>query len=462
MIREKRRMIEKKRTIADYLARLVHQIGATSLSGDDCSIVRRHMLDAIASAFVGCRSSAFRDLADQCSSIEGGGVWPGSGSERVGNADAAMLWAFAVNASVFEDGSREGACHPAAAVMPVVISSAGTSGWELIDRAVIAGYDVMVRLARGGNPDFTSRGFHPTSITAPFAAAAAGCVLSGYDVTRTQNALCLAAQGCAGLMSSFKCGATQPLQVAMAVRSGVLAASMAGKGHKGYARIIDEGFYPAYLGHEPDPPVDHPLAHGYAIHGGYLKPYPGCRHLHPAIDAFRKVLEENEIEPGSIKNIMVGTYRIAVETEIHEVRSRGDAYFNIPYALSARALLKRNDFDAFGERHFTNESLMGFMKKVKVEVDPEMDRLYPGQRGAIVEVHMADNKSFVGKVFHPLGEPENPLPVPAILGKFRVEAGDFLSKETMERVETLLHQEPDDSPKRVFESLAENKRGRMR
>ncbi len=445
--------VKKNDTIAMYLAQRVQQIGSASLSEDDRSVVRQHMLDAIASAFVGCRSETFRDLVGQCLTCEDGSVWPGSGSTRVGSVDAAMLWAFAINASVFEDGSREGACHPAAAVIPVILASADGSGWDIIDKAVIAGYEVMVRLARGGNPAFTSKGFHPTSITAPYAAAATRSIIAGYDISRTQNALCLAAQGCAGLMASFKCGPTQPLQVAMAVRSGVMAAVMAGRGHEGYPRIIDEGFYPAYLGHDPDPAVDCPLTYEYAIQGSYLKPYPGCRHLHPSIDAFRKVLEENGLDPGDMKKITVRTYKIAVDTEIHDIKSRGDAYFNIPYALSARALLGRNDFDAFGERHFINKGLMEFMKKINVVIDPEVDSLYPAQRGAIVKVQMADNRTFIAKVSHPLGEPENPLPVSAVLEKFRVEAGAFLSEGTMDRVAGILDPEPDDDPKNLFELL---------
>jgi 2-methylcitrate dehydratase PrpD len=436
-----------------YLAQRVQQVSSASLSGGDCSVVRQHMLDAIASAFVGCRSGTFRDLVGQSLTRKDGCIRLGTGLEIVGSADAAMLWAFAINASVFEDGSREGACHPAAAVIPVIIALADRSGWDVIDRAVIAGYEVMVRLARGGNPAFTTRGFHPTSITAPFAAAAAGSVIAGYDSSKTQNALCLAAQGCSGLMASFKCGPTQPLQVAMAVRNGMIAAAMAGRGHEGYPRIIDEGFYPAYLGHDPDPSVDHPLTYEYAIQGSYLKPYPGCRHLHSSIDAFRRVLEENRLDPEHIEKIIVRTYRIAVETEIHDIKRRGDAYFNIPYALSARALLGRNDFEAFGERHFTDRGLMKFMKKVSVVIDPEIDSLYPDQRGAIVEVRMADNRTFTAKVSHPLGEPENPLPVTAVLEKFRVEAGAFLSEEAMDKVADILHPEPHDDAKSLFEIL---------
>jgi 2-methylcitrate dehydratase PrpD len=444
-------------TIASYLAGLVGRIGSTEFPGQDRIVVRQHLLDAFASAWIGCRNKVFKDLAQVCQKIAQGYIWPGSGPERVHPLDAAMLWAYAVNASVFEDGSREGACHPAAVVIPTAIALSKGKDWETIDRAVIAGYDVMVRLARGGNPGFTRKGFHPTAITAPFGAAATASLLMKLDPSRIQNALCLAAFASAGLMASFRSGPTQPLQVAWSVRSGIMAAFMANSGNKGSPRMIEDGFYPAYLGTAPHLPVDAPLQYEYAIKGSYLKPYPGCRHVHPSIDAFVKTVKENGIDPSRIERIRVRTYKIAVETEIEPVNSRGDAYFNIPYALATRIILGRSDWDAFDEKHFTNERLLGLMKKIKVDADPGIESLYPHERGSIVEVHMADGKVFSGKVNHPLGEPENPLPGSVAREKFREASKSFLTEKTMDHIETILDiSGPADSAERLFGALAEN------
>ena len=449
--------IDHEKGVAHYLAQLIHRIGSETFSDEDRLIVRQHMLDALASAFIGCRGKAFEDLAWLCARVKEGCAWPGCGPERTNPMDGAMLWAFAINASVFEDGSREGACHPAAVVMPAIIALSGGKTWEHIDKALIAGYDVMVRLARGGNPEFTQKGHHPTSITAPFGAAAAASYLLGYDLSVTQNALCLAALGSSGLMSAFRSGSTQPLQVALSVRSGILAAMMAGAGQPGYARIIEDGFYPAYLGHDPDPPLDRDFEQIYAIKGSYLKPYPGCRHLHPSIDAFVKILNENDLALAQIEKIHVRTYRAAVEGEIHDIKTRGDAYFNIPYALAARTVLGKNDFDAFDEKHFTNEHITSLMKKIKVSIDPDVDRLYPGQRGSVVEVHTVGSDTFYGKVTHPGGEPENPLPVSVTREKFRDAAGAFLSKKGMDRIESILDiSGPAEPAEGLFEAVSEN------
>lgn len=443
---------------ARYLARLVRQIAKGSIPGGARSLVRQHLLDALASAFVGCRNQTFEDLTGLSHKDAVGCTLPGGLVQRSTPLDAAMLWAFAINASVFEDGSRDGACHPAAAVMPAAAALSEGCTWERVDAAVVAGYEVMIRLARGGNPEFTRRGFHPTSIIAPFAAAATASLLLGQDAAQCQNALCLAAQGSAGLMSAFRCGQTQPLQVAWAVRNGISAALMAGAGHQGYPGIIEDAFYPAYLGHDPSPPVEEAFPYEYAVEGTYLKPYPGCRHLHPSIDALVKILEKSRIEASDITKIRVGTYRTALETEIHTVNSRGDAYFNIPYALAARIALGRNDWDAFDPAHFEDAFLNEVREKVEVAVDPEIDRLYPGQRGSRVAVHTADGACLHAKVDHPLGEPENPLPLSFTLKKLRNTASPFLPDHAMERIEGIREiRAPSVTPPGLFEALGERR-----
>lgn len=159
-----------------------------------------------------------------------------------------------------------------------------------------------------------------------------------------------------------------------------------------------------------------------------------------------------------IEKINVRTYKTAVETEIHDLRSRGDAYFNISYALAARAVLGKNDWDAFDERHFTNERLREVMKKINVYVDPAVDSLYPNQRGSIVEVHTVEGNILYEKVSNPLGEPENPLPDSVTREKFRDAAGSFLSTKTMDKIESILDVPgPAELPQSLFEAVSESK-----
>ena len=61
---------ENDSIIARILARFVDRIGSTRFSDEDRSLVRQHMLDAIAAAFIGCRGKAFNDLARLCQKID--------------------------------------------------------------------------------------------------------------------------------------------------------------------------------------------------------------------------------------------------------------------------------------------------------------------------------------------------------------------------------------------------------
>ena len=95
------------------------------------------------------------------------------------------------------------------------------------------------------------------------------------------------------------------------------------------------------------------------------------------------------------------------------------------------------------------------MKKIKVDIDPEVDKRYPKQRGANVEVLTQDGKIYKSKVSYPLGEPENPLPLSVTLETFRIAAGDYLSHESMDRIEGFLNvSDPLEPAKRLFDALS--------
>jgi 2-methylcitrate dehydratase PrpD len=448
-------MSQPTKQITAFLAQLVLDIRSGDVSPATRNRVRQHLMDSVAAAFIGGKSSVFRDLVGM-SSFSGQKADP-YGSTAQMSQELAQLWAFAINGSVSEDGSREGACHPAAAIMPVILAFSAGKSWNLIEKAIIAGYDVMVRMARSGNPQFARKGFHATAITAPFGAAATLSQLLEFDQATTENALSLAAMGGSGLMASFKQGSTQPLQVSWGVGNGVTAALLAGRGHAGYPYIIEEGFFPAYLGSDGSASIVQDLENGYAINGCYLKPYPGCRHMHSSLYAFDALATENSFAPEDIDEISVGTYRVAIDTGIPTLNSRGDAYFNIPYAIAARSVLGRSTYDAFDERHFTNDTIVALMKKIVVSVDPQIEAHYPGMRGAALEVKFVSGQMLSKTVQYPLGEPENPVSLASTKEKMFDAAGDLLNDEEKEFVATTLLNQSGSQPLHAVAGMMQDK-----
>ncbi|MBE0597834.1 MAG: MmgE/PrpD family protein, partial [Desulfuromonadales bacterium] len=164
----------------------------------------------------------------------------------------------------------------------------------------------------------------------------------------------------------------------------------------------------------------------------------GCRHLHPALDALAAILEKAPLTAAQVERITVGTYRAAVDTEIHQLKSRGDAYFNLSYAMAARIVLGHNDYDAFAEEHFTNPRILALMPRIRVAVEPQIDALYPKKRGALVELQTVAGGGLRKEILIARGEPENPLPDAFTRHKFRKAAADCLIEGEQAEIEAVL------------------------
>ena len=441
---------------------LAEVIAARSLSAKDavqkgndlCFCASQHFLDTLAALIVGIRVGSFEALTRSIQA--GSGAVPIPGTEgKFSQIDAGAIVGYQTNASVYEDGSRYGACHPAAGVFPALWAlGQNVTLFELI-QAMVGGYEAMVCIASLGNPSFTQRGFHPTGLCAPFGAAAAAGVLLRFDKEKMVRALTLSASGSCGLMQAFQEETTQPLHVSHAVRAGLIAALMAKEGFSGDESILERGFFPAYLGHAPQNSITdyHYFGDRWAIENAYLKPYPGCRHLHPALDAIDQLLTQHDISPQEIDAIEVETYRVAVETEIHQVRSRGDAYFNMPFALSVRIILGRADWDAFDVRHLENPEVKRLINTVQVSIAQEIDRAYPKKRGAKVTLKLKNGRSFTAFQPLPRGEPELPISFDETAEKFRREAEGYIGKKDIDDIISKLRA-TEGGASEIFEILS--------
>jgi 2-methylcitrate dehydratase PrpD len=400
-----------------------------------CSFASQHFLDTLAALIVGIRVGSYEALMKSVQAERGSVPIPGT-DRRFSPIDAGSVVAYQTNASVYEDGSRYGACHPAAGVFPALWAMGQESTLFELIQAMVGGYEAMVCIASLGNPLFTERGFHPTGLCAPFGAAAAAGILLKFQKEKIVRALTLSTAGSCGLMHAFKEETTQPLHVSHGVRAGLIAALMANQGSSGDRAVLEKGFFPAYLGRVPPDTIDdHPhFGDGWAIENAYLKLYPGCRHLHPALDAMDHLLKQHKMNSEEIDYIKVETYRVAVETEIHQIRSRGDAYFNIPYGLSVRIVLGRADWDAFDVRHLENPNVKRLIDKIKVFIAEDIDRAYPKERGVRVTIKLKNGKIFTAFQPLPRGEPELPVSLDETAEKFRREAEGYLKKEDIDNI----------------------------
>ena len=141
--------------------------------------------------------------------------------------------------------------HPNTAIIPaalVAAESAGASGKTYLT-GVVAGYEVMERMAAEFIPQTMSRGFHPGPVFGIFGAAVAAAKVMGFDEEQINSTIALCASLASGNLESARGGGT-PLREGAATRSALLAVSLAQGGYPSADSVLEgeAGFYHAYCG----------------------------------------------------------------------------------------------------------------------------------------------------------------------------------------------------------------------
>src|SRR6266704_6384960 len=141
--------------------------------------------------------------------------------------------------------------HPGTSIVPGAFGAAeiaGVSGRDFLT-GLVAGYEVMERLAADFIPTVMARGFHAGPVFGIFGPAVAAAKILRLSEDQVNSAIAL----CASLASSNLQGPQsggRALREGAAVRNAMLAVALAQQGHGGGETVLegDAGFYHAYAG----------------------------------------------------------------------------------------------------------------------------------------------------------------------------------------------------------------------
>jgi 2-methylcitrate dehydratase PrpD len=137
--------------------------------------------------------------------------------------------------------------HPGTAIIPAGLAAAeaeGASGREFIT-GIVAGYEVMERMAADWIPTVMARGFHAGPVFSIFGAAIAAAKLLRFSEDQVHGVISL----CTNLAGSNL--ESRALREGAAVRNAMLAVALAKQGPVGGGEAVLEGpagFYRAYAG----------------------------------------------------------------------------------------------------------------------------------------------------------------------------------------------------------------------
>lgn len=438
------------------LARCATSVSVASLDAATLEAAKLRILDLIGCAVAGYRLGTYRPLAAALNAEGPARIWF-EGASRA-TADALRCNAFMAHAAYMEDGSRSTGGHPSCAVTPAVLTVAAefhndppTPADALA--AVVAGYEVFLRVGERAYPMIVERGFQSTAVLAPLASAAALARLVRLDEGATAQALAIAASQGAGLKATLRASATQPLQVAQGCEAGRVAARLAAGGARGHEGILAEGFFPAYAGGErpvPEPPRARLL-------DSYVKMHGGCRGNHAPLDAFSEVCSRHGVRAEAIESVVVHVDRYTLAAEIHDPVTPEQAQFSIAFAIAVSAVHGETSAFAFTAQRLADAAVQAMMKRVAVRHDPALDPDYPAKRAARVAVQTAAGR-FERLLDYPIGEPENPVAPGALCRKYEELARPVIGDDTGRVRDFVLGMEREGSLAPLLDMLAKPRR----
>ena len=378
---------------------------------------RRALLDHVTCAIAGSAMPVSRALLSYYQETDASRAATVVGAEaRLSAPNAALVNGANTHGLDFDDGTTQGSAHPSGAVFPAVLAAAEQhgSGPREVVAAVVAGYDVMVRIAAAMHPVTAKRGFHNTALAGVFGAAAGVSRLLKLDAGQANHALGLAGSFAGGIRQYLDDGAeVKRIHPGKAARDGLLCAEFARRGITGPGKVLEGryGFADTHAGGEFKwARLFDGLGSRWEIEGVYYKPYPCCRHYHSAIDGILALREQHAIRPQDVASVRLGLYSVGVHGHDHR---HCDNLLDAQMSAPVGAALALADGEVAAHR-FLPESLARpevrrLVDLAETRVDDECERLYPARRSGAVEIGLADGRKFAARVLDPKGEGENPM-----------------------------------------------------
>ncbi|MCE4600584.1 MAG: MmgE/PrpD family protein [Desulfurococcales archaeon] len=317
------------------------------------------------------------------------------------------------------------ALHPSDSI-PAVVAAAEIvdAPAEKVIEGIVAAYEVIGALADAYS--VRSRGLDHTVYINIGSAVGAAKVL-GLDVAKMEHAINIATntslalrQTRAGELSMWKgCAA------AHASRNGLFSALLAWKGMTGPSPVFEGefGFFNVALcGDKFElPELGKPK---FRLLKTSIKYWPVEYHSMSAVDAALKIVEKvGKINPDDVEEVKIDTftvsYKIIVkDPEKWDPKTRETADHSLPYIVAAALIDGKIWLETFKPERYLAEDVRKLMRKMKVEVDPKADELYPDGILNRITIKFKDGRTVSEENVYPPGHFMNPLDRGGVENKF--------------------------------------------
>lgn len=359
-------------------------------------------------------------------------------------ANAALMNALLIRAMDYNDIYwKQDPSHPSD-IIPAALATAEfrkANGKDLIVAVIIA-YELEMRMCLAASPGIREVGWHHASLTQFVSPLVAGRML-GLSEDEMVAAVGISGSShftlggvVAGHLTNMK-NTADP----MATEAGVRAAMLAATGYSGPVEVFEgkEGTFEVIhnVNWDAELLLDG-LGERFLITECGYKAFPTEALTHQPITATLEVMEENGIDPRAIEKVLVKTTTrgadILSDPSKYRPTTKETADHSLPYCIAV-AVAKGNVLPSdFSEQALKDPFVWELLPKIEVVADPEIDALFPGVKRAIVTVTTKDGTAFTKQEDFAKGRAERPLSDEELIGKFRANAKDVMSKTRLDEI----------------------------
>lgn len=410
-------------------ASLAHRFAELAISQQYCSqpkdvihAAKRCIVDWYSAALPGALGPEARALESGLADGLGFGNAMTLTGKRAPARLAALINGTASHATEFDDIFAPAIYHPGSPTIAAALAAAqalNRTGQDLII-SVIAGYEVSTRIGKAmGRSHY--KYWHNTGTVGTFGATAAVGLLYDLDAKTMSNALSTAATMAAGLQQAFRGDARiKPLHAGHAADAGHVAVASA-QGGVTAPRDMFEG--ECGLGQAMSADVDWEAAlderQSYNITRITIKNHGCCGHIFAALDGVLHLQKKHGFTAADIAGITIGGYSATYNVTGNQcIDSPSAARFCLPFIIASGIVHKSIRLDATSPERMSDPVVLGLMPLIEVELDSEIDALFPEQRAARVTIQLEDGTTLQHFQPHRVGDPELPLSDAQLSDKF--------------------------------------------
>ncbi len=440
--------------VTDAIVQFVLETGYEEIPEDVRALSRRCFVDGTGLMVAGSTEKSGRILQSYFKEVGGEPEGRILGTEMTVPAQSAALANGVAGHSMDYDDTQLSShpdriygllTHPTVPVLAASLAMAealGSTGEELL-AAFAIGFEVECKAAEAIYPDHYIRGFHSTGTIGAIGAAAACGKLQGLEEEQLRMCFGIACSESAGLRANFGT-MTKPYHCGRAAENGVVAARLAAGGFTADPEIFDGqwGFFQIMGGGADADYLIGKLGDPWsAIDPGFsIKPYPCGSLAHPAMDAMRDLVIDNDIDPEKVSKVRIGTTsRVLQPLRYSEPQNELEAKFSLQFGIAVLLLERKAGIAQYRDEVVQRPDVVEAMKKIEPYQDENIEAQGYDRIRAKITIEMEDGSTHEALAEVSRGTPMRPMDRDELYEKFQECCSLVYEEEQIARAEGMLY-----------------------